>query len=224
MSDAGYAQSASIADIVDEVISADVAAYGVGFPEKVPPPPPPPPVTVPDDGWRVDEPGTTPVFPEHRRLPLWPALLVAVLLVVAGLLKAFTGTTTPTTPSTPTTSASASAQAACADAPAAAPIVAVFTQATFSTSYTTNISAASGCAPTLQWSGPDCGSFTPQGIQTASGPTRTVIVWQHPHPPCDPTTDHANVTVVLTVSDAAGTVRCTYQGAASGTGPACVKQ
>jgi hypothetical protein len=69
---------------------------------------------------------------------------------------------------------------------------------------------------TFAWSGPDCGT-----VSGASGP---VFVWNHPHPPCDPTTDHAHVTIRVIVSDGFHTMTCTYQGAAAGIGPACVRQ
>jgi hypothetical protein len=69
---------------------------------------------------------------------------------------------------------------------------------------------------TYQWSGPDCG--------TTSGAATPTFVWNHPHPPCDPTTDHAGVPIRVTVSDGFHTMVCSYQGAAAGTGPACVRQ
>ncbi len=69
---------------------------------------------------------------------------------------------------------------------------------------------------TFAWSGPDCG--------TVIGASAPVFIWMHPHPPCDPTTDHAHVTIRVTVSDGVHTMVCTYQGAASGVGPQCVRQ
>jgi hypothetical protein len=48
------------------------------------------------------------------------------------------------------------------------------------------------------------------------------MTWYHPHPPCDPTTSHADATIRLHVSTPSGEIVCTYQGAESGDGPACV--
>jgi hypothetical protein len=66
------------------------------------------------------------------------------------------------------------------------------------------------------WSGPDCADWGP------TDPGK--FYWHHPHPPCDPTTNHADRTIQVVVTHVATNQRrvCTYQGAASGTGPACV--
>ncbi|MBU6423487.1 MAG: hypothetical protein KGJ98_08510 [Chloroflexota bacterium] len=227
---------ASIVDIVEEVVAADVAAYGVGWPEKVPPPE----TVIPGDGRQVEIPGgARRVDPAGRRAavtrraPLVPvaALLVVALLVVGGILVYATHSAAPAPPpaasaasSAPTATASPSADP-CAQAPSVAPISATFVQQTFSTTYVTTVSGVGTCGVTLQWGGPNCGTWSPQAAQPASGSsTRATMVWQHPHPPCDPTTDHSNVTVTLRIAYRAGSLLCSYQGAATGVGPACVKQ
>jgi hypothetical protein len=72
---------------------------------------------------------------------------------------------------------------------------------------------------TLTWSGTNCGS-------SSTADAGRTFSWFHPHVPgdpssCSPTTNHAEVTVSLRVSDGVNAVTCTYQGAASGPGPAC---
>lgn len=106
---------------------------------------------------------------------------------------------------------------------AVSPITAVFTQATYSTAYCATIDNPSKVSITTTWSGPDCGTFTPSTPTTATDPSQTPsMVWSHPHPPCDATTNHQGVSVHLDVTWPTGGVRCTYQGAESGLGPACV--
>ncbi|MDE3113809.1 MAG: hypothetical protein KGK34_12785 [Chloroflexota bacterium] len=226
--------AAGIDEIVADVVSADVAAYGVGWPEKVPPPD----TLIPDDGWQVEIPVGAGLIDVTRaavtltsRMSLVPlaALLAVLLLVVGGVLVYATHNVAPApVPVASGASASSSASATadpCAQAPSVAPITATFVQQTFSTTYVTTVAGVGSCGLTLQWGGPNCGSWSPQEPQAAGGAAaKATMVWQHPHPPCDPTTDHADVTVTLTITYPAGALRCTYQGAASGVGPACAKQ
>lgn len=224
----------SIVDVVEEVVAADVAAYGVGWPDKIPPPE----TVVPHDGWTVQIPGTdrflidvvaatTGLTSRFALLGPWIAGILVAALVVGGVL-AFTAgrggpAPAPSASASASSSASASAQATCAQVPTGAPIVATFDQPTFSTTYASAVSNSGRCGVTLQWGGPNCGTWMPQGSQTSSDPAATTtMVWQHPHPPCDPTTDHSDVTVTLTVGYLGGTFTCSYQGAASGTGSPCV--
>jgi hypothetical protein len=103
------------------------------------------------------------------------------------------------------------------------PISALFTQATFSTRYDLQVKNPAGEPIAVTWSGPNCGSWSPQGPQptsTAAAQTAT-MTWSHPHPPCSIGTSHDDVTVVLEAKGPSGTVRCSHVGADSGTGPAC---
>ncbi len=233
----GPSAAGSILDVVQDVVSSDVAAYGIGWPEKVPPPdtwiPDDGWTLIPDGGWTVDIPGTGLINVAAlttwltSRPGLWIALALVALFVAGGAIALETRSTSPVSlASAPgIATATSSAPAGCAQPPAVAPIVAVFNQPTFSTTYQTVVSGGGQCAPTLQWGGPNCGNWTPQQPQTAAGTqTTAIMVWQHPHPPCDPTTDHADVTVTMTVSYSGGALKCSYQGAASGTGSACVRQ
>ncbi len=76
---------------------------------------------------------------------------------------------------------------------------------------------------TSRWSGPNCGTWGPQGDRqaTATEGIGLRMFWSHPHPPCAATTNHSDVLVVLTVSNSKGTTVCVYQGSESGTGPDC---
>ncbi len=106
------------------------------------------------------------------------------------------------------------------------PIVATFDQAQFQTMYQINIDNPDGDNITFRWSGPNCGTWTSQGDQTSKDGARSitsVMEWKHPHPPCDPTTEHKDVLVAFSISgESSGvTLICTYEGAASGQGPPC---
>jgi hypothetical protein len=91
------------------------------------------------------------------------------------------------------------------------PIAAVFVPASQTTTY---IVLNTGAGLAYAWSGPDCGSST--------GATTNGFAWNHPHPPCDPSTQHANITVQVLITDGNNRVRCIYTGAATGNGPPCV--
>jgi hypothetical protein len=47
------------------------------------------------------------------------------------------------------------------------------------------------------------------------------MTWHHPHPPCDATSDHHDVTIRATIRINEQTIVCEYAGAKSGEGPAC---
>ncbi|NQW20489.1 MAG: hypothetical protein HQ477_07165 [Chloroflexi bacterium] len=71
------------------------------------------------------------------------------------------------------------------------------------------------------WGGFGCGSTL------SSGPAAPAnITWEHPHPPCDETTNHADkeITLTLSVTTYQGIKEavCKYQGAESGVGEPCV--
>lgn len=102
------------------------------------------------------------------------------------------------------------------------PIDATFNQATFSTTYRARYTNNTGGSLVYQWSGPDCGSplsEPPASVRQESG--ELTFTWSHPHPPCDPTTEHAHVTIRLQVGNLQYSTTCTYQGAATGVGPPC---
>lgn len=171
---------------------------------------------------------------------LGAGLLVAVIAVIGvtatGLLNpgpsptatapAASPTTGPGSPApTPTGAPTAPPSA---PGPAAllrvSPIDAVFTPATFSTTYSLLLSPTE-VPLLLNWSGPNCGSW--------SASDERDFTWTHPHPPCDATTDHHDVAVTALglagesvagsrVSGPTRAFRCTYQGAETGAGPACV--
>jgi hypothetical protein len=91
------------------------------------------------------------------------------------------------------------------------PIGAIFNQAGQATTYSV-LNAGPGLSFT--WAGPDCGNV--------SGGNTNAFTWSHPHPPCDASTNHANVVVQVIVVDGANNrVRCFYQGAAQGAGLPC---
>jgi len=101
------------------------------------------------------------------------------------------------------------------EAPRVSPIVAEFNQAQQTTRYTVLVAVPAGVTPQIKWSGPQCGSYASPTGEPAT------FVWQHPHPPCDPTTGHQQTTVIVEVIAGLQQFRCTYQGAESGAGPAC---
>jgi len=75
----------------------------------------------------------------------------------------------------------------------------------------------------ISWSKPNCGTTE----YTKPGPGRHLLRWHHPHPPCDATTDHSDVTItaLIVVSTSGGTTRaieCKYQGAETNVGKPCV--
>lgn len=109
--------------------------------------------------------------------------------------------------------------------PESTPIHAVFSPLSYSTAYSVTVTNADSDHVTLSWSGPNCGMSGPTSATTCDDKQCAASFgWTHAHPPCDPTTQHKDVTIVFTaVGQKSGSgVMCTYQGADSGDGPACV--
>ena len=164
----------------------------------------------------------------------WAAVTVVFALVFVGIGAArFVFGSTPTEPtplptlprvtasSAPTT-APPTANPAVFGAPRPAPIVAVFRQEQFTTSYTVAVDDPGGVPYTVHWTGPNCGTWGPQGESTGqAAQAQWAMQWAHPHPPCPATTNHSDVTVTFTLAWSGGTLICVYQGSESGTGPAC---
>lgn len=84
-----------------------------------------------------------------------------------------------------------------------------------STTYTVTLSP-SDSAVRFGWSGPGCGTTKETDSDDSS-----IFAWSHPEPPCAGGPVHADVTIRLEVASRGARVVCTYQGAQSGTGPAC---
>jgi hypothetical protein len=106
------------------------------------------------------------------------------------------------------------------------PIQATFSPEIFSTTYQIDIDNPDLDIIKVEWSGPNCGSFDPKEGLGSEKVTSFEMTWAHPHGPqypnsCDATTNHADVTVTATVTIKDKTFTCTYQGAETGTGPAC---
>lgn len=78
----------------------------------------------------------------------------------------------------------------------------------------------------VRMAGPTCGTTREGaiGVRQDDLAINYSFIWSHPHPPCDPTTDHSDTTITITVANGAGTIACTYQGAATGVSrDPCVK-
>ncbi len=106
------------------------------------------------------------------------------------------------------------------------PIKATFSQEIFSTTYELDVDNPDLDVIKVEWSGPNCGSYDPKEGIGAESTTSFQMTWAHPHGPqypnsCDATTDHSDVTITATVTIKDKTFTCTYQGAATGVGPAC---
>lgn len=112
---------------------------------------------------------------------------------------------------------------------------ATFDQATFTTTYTAQVSLPNEARTDSEsyklhasWSGANCGSSGIVNFLGEYAPGRTewdfgaagpiTYRWTHPHPPCGNTPDHSDATIKLVVSNAFGSTTCTYVGAASGSG------
>ena len=103
--------------------------------------------------------------------------------------------------------------------PTVSAITAEFSQPEQTTRYRVTATDPEGAALTLDWSGLNCGTSS----RIDNGRT---LVWSHPHVPgdpssCPPTSNHADVTIALRVSDGVNVIACSYPGAASGVGQAC---
>lgn len=106
------------------------------------------------------------------------------------------------------------------------PILATFTQQLFSTTYRLDIDNPELDIVKVKWSGPNCGEWSPQEEQLgAESKDHFEMTWKHPHTQgangCDATTDHEDVKITATVTIKDKTFVCEYQGADTGTGPAC---
>ncbi len=97
--------------------------------------------------------------------------------------------------------------------PVVSPILATLVIPT--TTYVVQASDPDGDSLSYIWTGPSCGEFH----QYPDEPWK--FLWSHPHPPCDPTTEHEHITVQVRVSDGTWAVTCLYQGALSGPGFPC---
>jgi len=100
--------------------------------------------------------------------------------------------------------------------PVVQPIEAEFLADLQSTTYTVSATDPEIEPLTYEWSVPSCGT-----ISFPDSPDRSTMVWNHPHPPCDPTTEHADEVITLTIADECWSVTCRYQGADTGRGNAC---
>ena len=84
------------------------------------------------------------------------------------------------------------------------------------TTYVIAVSDPDGDALTITWSGTNCGS--------ATGATTATMQWSHGSDDCPHnTTEHADATINVAVSDAEWRVTCSYGGAGGGTGKACAE-
>ncbi|MFA7250052.1 MAG: hypothetical protein WC273_10525 [Dehalococcoidia bacterium] len=92
------------------------------------------------------------------------------------------------------------------------PIRAAFSPPAQTTTYNLPVEME-GATPGVDWRGADCGTYRAESA--------TVFRWSHPHPPCDPTSDHADRTIIATIQIGSARIECRYQGSASGTGSPC---
>lgn len=102
----------------------------------------------------------------------------------------------------------------CHAPPICGPISAVFTVP--QTQYTVLCEHQGNIPPEYAWWTPSCGTFS---VPNPDQPWD--VIWSHPHPPCDPTTDHASELVYVDVTGGGWRVTCGYQGASTGEGMAC---
>jgi len=106
---------------------------------------------------------------------------------------------------------------------AVSPITAVFNEAARSTTYDLLINNPGAAPVTIEWLGPNCGTWSPQGnssVSTKAGQNPS-MTWSHPHPPC-PVGTHGEVTIVAVVSGSGVSFECRFQGAATGQGSPCI--
>ncbi len=118
------------------------------------------------------------------------------------------------------------------------PIQAHFDQATFTTTYRSEVSHPNTNPNEVtelkqpwqaEWTGPNCGTHSAEREVTLEGfQTEEVLEWSHPHPPCAATTDHSDVTIRLEifrgVYGGPAVAICTYKGSQTGTGPPCTSK
>ncbi len=245
MSDVGT----SIIDIMQDVVSADVAAYGVGWPDKVPPPP----TTGTNGGETVEIPVTDHGLvisdlsaqavayaaqavisaPLARAFAPWIALAVAAVFVAVGVLALATHGAAPVPAPSAPAPATASAPTPTPTPTTAAPrypgpIQAIFDQSVYSTFYTEPVTDPSW---KYAWSvsipvDPNCAS----GFH-GNAPSPYQATWYHADQteggPCNhsgnaynDTTGHpGQVTLVVTPADRSWTCTATFFGTAPNTSP-----
>ena len=138
--------------------------------------------------------------------------LVAIAMMVAGLMLVAIGNpfglgNAAAAPAGATPSASATTTALAAG-PAltpnaqVGPIVARFDQRAFTTHYSVPMNVEGSTPFTVEWRGADCGNYAQE--------SPTGWFWFHPHPPCDPSTDHKDRTIVATVTVDKTAYECRY--------------
>lgn len=102
------------------------------------------------------------------------------------------------------------------------PIHATFTPNAQSTTYRVDIANPDLDIVKVQWSGPSCGEWNPQNESFGSeSTTKFEMTWFHPHPNCDKTTDHSDVTIKAKVTIEDKVFTCEYKGAHDGDGTPC---
>lgn len=156
------------------------------------------------------------------------ALMLAGMLLVAlanpfGLGSADASTEsadeTATATATPTPTVESTVTEEGTEAPGAlawaGPISATFAPDQFTTYYEVRFEAPEGAEVSVEWSGADCAQWGLNGSPSA-------FFWYHPHPPCDGTTDHSDRTIFASIGIGGVTYQCSYEGAHSGVGAACL--
>lgn len=101
------------------------------------------------------------------------------------------------------------------------PVRASFEERAKATTYVVAYTKTGSQPLSFTWSGLDCGDPRSAQGTVANAAGEFTFQWNHDHPPCDATTNHANVTIVLTVEDANYVSVCRYPGAATGSGAPC---
>jgi hypothetical protein len=111
------------------------------------------------------------------------------------------------------------------------PIKAVFNEDARMTTYTLVMRGPFPNGASVRWSGPNCGTvegtvweISGTSVQGPPRDAKSEYKWTHPHPPCGDTPNHADVTVVATITEDRVTTICTFRGAATDTGPACFRK
>jgi hypothetical protein len=106
-------------------------------------------------------------------------------------------------------------------APKVAPIRAKLDPATGTTVYTAQIRSPRHSPIDYRWSGPECGTWSPEDGMDARQNFTVTMRWTHPEP-CAPT---GPVTLTVSGWEEGGTVTCTYTGGfEDGTGFDCIER
>ena len=122
-----------------------------------------------------------------------------------------TATATPTRTPVPTPSPAYTVTA----------IRATFDPPAQTTNYSVGFENPEGRELDFRWSQPECGYVSDRTMESSSAVGTVEYDWNHPHPPCDPTTGHDHVTITLVVQERDYVVTCQYKGASTGTGEPC---